>query len=100
MLVFIWIHRTGDCEETPITLYQYTSSRARDHAKNFLEEFEGFLVSDDYAGYEKVKDITHCLWFSHLRQYYIEAIPIDSRKKKYMDLAEPLDVISVINFSN
>ncbi|MEG2290538.1 MAG: IS66 family transposase [Clostridium sp.] len=79
---FIWVHRTGVCEETPIILYQYTSSSAGEHAKNFLEDFEGFLVSDAYAGYEKVKDITRCLCFSHLRRYYIDAILLDSSKKE------------------
>lgn len=79
---FIWVHRTGGCEEKSIILYQYTRSRAGEHAKNFLEDFKGFLVSDAYAGYEKVENITRCLCFSHLRRYYIEAIPLDSKKKE------------------
>lgn len=79
---YIWIHRSGDCEGPPIILYQYTKSRSGDHAKNFLEEFNGYHVSDAYAGYEKVKGITRCLCFSHLRRYYIEAIPLDSSKKE------------------
>lgn len=79
---FIWVHRTGGCEEKAIILYQYTRSRAGEHAKIFLEDFEGFLVSDAYAGYEEVEEITRCLCFSHLRRYYIEAIPLDFKKKE------------------
>ncbi|AWI03559.1 IS66 family transposase [Clostridium drakei] len=79
---FIWVHRTGDYEGPPIILYEYTSTRSGDHAKKFLEGFEGYHVSDAYAGYEKVEGITRCLCFSHLRRYYLEAIPLDSRKKE------------------
>jgi len=79
---FIWVHRTGDYEGPPIILYQYTSTRAGNHAKEFLEGFQGYHVSDAYAGYEKVEGITRCLCFSHLRRYYLDAIPLDSRKKE------------------
>lgn len=79
---YIWIHRSGSCEGPPIILYKYTSSRSGDHAKKFLENFHGYHVSDAYAGYEKVEGITRCLCFSHLRRYYLEAIPLDSSKKE------------------
>ncbi len=79
---FIWIHRSGNCEGPPIILYKYTSTRSGDHAKKFLEGFQGYHVSDAYAGYEKVEGITRCLCFRHLRRYYLEAIPLDSRKKE------------------
>lgn len=79
---FIWIHRTGNYEGPPIILYEYTSTRSGDHAKKFLEDFHGYHVSDAYAGYEKVEGITRCLCFSHLRRYYLDAIPLDSRKKE------------------
>ena len=79
---FIWIHRTGEYGGPPIILYEYTSTRSGDHAKKFLEGFQGYHVSDAYAGYEKVEGITRCLCFSHLRRYYLEAIPLDSNKKE------------------
>ncbi|GAA0772376.1 hypothetical protein GCM10008908_18490 [Clostridium subterminale] len=40
---FIWVHRTGGCEEKAIILYQYTSSRVGDHAKNSLKDLKVFL---------------------------------------------------------
>lgn len=79
---YIWVHRSGNCEGAPIVLYQYTSTRSGDHAKKFLEGFHGFHVSDAYAGYEKVEGIIRCLCFSHLRRYYLDAIPLDSGKKE------------------
>jgi len=79
---YIWIHRSGSCEGPPVILYQYTRSRSGDNAKKFLEGFHGYHVSDAYAGYEKVEGITRCLCFSHLRRYYLDAIPLDSGKKE------------------
>ncbi|MCB2361319.1 IS66 family transposase, partial [Clostridium estertheticum] len=79
---YIWIHRSGNCEGPPIILYKYTSSRSGDHAKKFLEGFRSYHVSDAYSGYEKVEGITRCLCFSHLRRYYLDAIPLDSGKKE------------------
>lgn len=79
---YIWIHRSGSCEGPPIILYDYTRTRSGDHAKEFLAGFRGFHVSDAYEGYEKVEGITRCLCYSHLRRYYLEAIPLDSGKKE------------------
>jgi transposase len=79
---YIWIHRSGSCEGPPIILYEYTRTRSGDHAKKFLAGFQKFHVSDAYDGYEKVEGITRCLCYSHLRRYYLDAIPLDSGKKE------------------
>lgn len=79
---YIWIHRSGSSEGPPIILYEYTRTRSGDHAKKFLAGFQGYHVSDAYEGYEKVEGITRCLCFSHLRRYYLDAIPLDSGKKE------------------
>lgn len=79
---YIWIHRSGSCEGPPIILYEYTRTRSGEHAKKFLSGFQGFHVSDAYDGYEKVEGITRCLCYSHLRRYYMDAIPLDSGKKE------------------
>lgn len=65
-----------------IILYEYTRTRSGDHAKEFLAGFHGFHVSDAYDGYEKVEGIARRICYSHLRRYYLEAIPLDSGKKE------------------
>ena len=79
---YFWQHRNEPCEGAPIILFQYTRTRAGEHARKFLEGFSGFIVSDAYAGYEKVENVTRCLCWSHLRRYYKEAIPLNSSKKE------------------
>jgi transposase len=79
---YIWVHRSGSCEGPPVILYEYTRTRSGEHAREFLSGFTGFHVSDAYQGYEKVEGIIRCLCYSHLRRYYLEAIPLDSAKKE------------------
>lgn len=79
---YFWLHRNGQYENTPVILFQYTRTRAGEHARKFLDGFSGYLISDAYAGYEKVENITRCLCLSHLRRYYKEAIPLNSSKKE------------------
>lgn len=79
---YLWLYRNGDYLGPPIVLFQYTRTRAGENARTFLKGFSGFLVSDAFAGYEKVENIKRCLCWSHLRRYYIKSIPLDSRKKE------------------
>ena len=39
-------------------------------------------MTDAYAGYEKVEDVTHGLCWSHVRPKYIDSIPLDSSGKE------------------
>lgn len=79
---YLWVHRATSLDGlAPIILYDYTRTRNGDHARAFLEDFSGFSVTDAYAGYEKVEGITRCLCFSHLRRYYLDAIPLGKDKK-------------------
>lgn len=79
---YLWLHRNGESTGPPVILFEYTQTRAGENAKRFLARFSGYLISDAYAGYEKVENITRCLCWTHLRRYYLEAIPLDSSKKE------------------
>ena len=79
---YFWLYRNEQDNGPPVILFQYTRTRAGENAKRFLKDFSGYLISDAYAGYEKVENIIRCLCFSHLRRYYLEAIPLNSSKKE------------------
>ena len=80
--------RTGEDGLDPIILFNYTSTRAGENAKQFLEGIEpGFyLMADGYQGYNKVKDTKRCCCFAHVRRYFLEAIP-KGHEKDYTDPA-------------
>ena len=78
---FMWVYLSGQFESKKIVLFEYTRTRSGEHPKKFLEDFEGYLVSDAFSGYEKVNNIIRCLCWSHVRRYFIESIPLDNKKE-------------------
>ena len=78
---FMWLYSSGEYENNSIVIFEYTRTRAGKHAQQFLQNFEGYLVTDAYKGYEKVENIIRCLCWSHVRRYFIESIPLDRGKE-------------------
>lgn len=79
---FMWVIQSAKCEPIKATFFYYSRSRSGEVAKKLLTGFNGYLITDAYSGYEKVEKIKRCLCFSHLRRYFIESIPLDSKGKK------------------
>ncbi len=82
---FMWVFRTGEFDREQIVLFHYSETRAGDTAREFLEGFHGFLMTDGYSGYNKLKDCTRISCWSHVRRYLIDAIP----KGKQYDHTQP-----------
>lgn len=57
---YMWLYRTGDDGREPIILYDYQPSRSGENAADYLKEFRGYVHSDGYSGYNKLKGITRC----------------------------------------
>ncbi len=79
---YMWVYATRKESETPIRIFEYHPTRNGDSAKAFLNEyrdasFQGYLISDAYAGYEKVEQVVRCFCWSHLRRYFVDALPKD-----------------------
>lgn len=79
---FMWVIRSAACEAVRATFFYYSRTRNGDIAMKLLERFQGYLVTDAYAGYEKVENISRSLCWSHCRRYFIESIPLDSRGRE------------------
>ena len=79
---YFWLIRTGEDGLNPIILYNYTPTRAGEHAKQFLSGMEpGFyLMADGFGGYNKVKETKRCCCYAHIRRYLLEAIPKGQQK--------------------
>lgn len=74
---YVWLVRTGEDDDVPIILYNYTSTRAGIHAAKFLDGAAPgyYLMVDGYKGYNKVPDAQRCCCFAHIRRYWLNAIP-------------------------
>ena len=91
---YMWVYATSRHTEHPIRIFDYRTGRAGAHASEFLEGFHGYLHTDAYAGYEKVKDVTRCLCWSHNRRYFHDALPKDL---KSAEATLPLEGIKFCN---
>ncbi len=83
---FMWLVRSGEDGLAPIILFGYTETRARYNIERFLEGYAGgYLETDGYQGYNNLQGIRRCCCWSHVRRYFMDAIP----KGKQKDLGEP-----------
>lgn len=69
---YMWLYRTGRLDK-PIVIYDYQPSRSGLIPKKFLENFNGYLHVDGYAGYQSVDNITLVGCLAHVRRYFNDA---------------------------
>ncbi len=82
---FMWLYRTGEDGLNPIIVYGYSQTRAGLNAEKFLKGSKGYLETDAYKGYNRLKDVKRCCCWAHARRYFIDAVP----KGKSFDLSVP-----------
>jgi len=49
---YVWTYATSQFSETAAVVYDFSPSRAGEHARNFLRGWKGKLVCDDFGGYK------------------------------------------------
>lgn len=79
---FMWVMRSGASEHVAATFFYYSPSRSGDIAKKLLSGYHNYVTTDAYTGYEKAEHIKRNLCWSHVRRYFIESIPMDSKGKE------------------
>ena len=66
-----------------LVVYEFTRNRNHEHPHAFLKEFRGTLVSDAFAGYERLgeKDdaIANAGCWAHVRRKFKDALKLDER---------------------
>ncbi|MBF7096297.1 IS66 family transposase [Alkalibacter mobilis] len=76
---YMWVFATGETSQSPVRIFRYHAGRSGNHAANFLSGYTGYLHTDGYSGYGKVQGITRCTCWSHVRRYFMDALPKDSK---------------------
>ena len=73
---YLWAYRSNDLEGAPrIVVFDYQTSRSGVHARNFLDDWRGHLMVDDYGGYKE-----------SFRQGVTELACLAHRRRKFFDL--------------
>ena len=64
--------------------------RSGKYPEAFLREYEGYIHTDAYSGYNAVSGVKRCLCYTHLRRAFVEALPPDQKKKERLIREKPL----------
>ncbi len=57
---YLWAYRSNDLEPGPrIIIFDYQAGRSGRHVQNFLENWQGHLLVDDYGGYKALFSNQH-----------------------------------------
>lgn len=91
---YMWVYSSIKESKQPIRIFEYQPGRSGKYPETFLKDFTGFIHTDAYKGYEKVSGITRCLCWSHLRRYFVDALPKDIKSP---EATIPSQAIAYIN---
>jgi transposase len=71
---YLWSYCTGQFETNRIVVYDFADSRAGKHAMQFLADWRGALVCDDYSGYKALiaQGVTEAGCLAHARRKFHE----------------------------
>jgi transposase len=71
---YLWAYAAGVFEPLKAVVYDFQPSRSGEHARNFLGDWKGSLVCDDYSGYKAcfAADITEAGCMAHARRKFME----------------------------
>ncbi len=78
---YMWVFRGGRADH-PTLLYQYQRTRSGRVALDFLDDYHGYIQSDDFSGYDHLDqnpNIVHLGCWAHARRKFIKVVKV--RKK-------------------
>ena len=85
--------------DNPVYIYEFSESRKTDKTEELFKDYNGYLVCDKYAGYDKFKykllGIQRCM--AHARRYFFDVLkgltPKEAKQSKARLLVEKFDKI-------
>ena len=72
---YLWAYRSNDLDTgPPILVFDYQPGRAGHHARDFLSDWQGHLMVDDYGGYKALfrSGIVELACLAHARRKFFE----------------------------
>lgn len=69
---YMWVLASGPHSEKPIRYFEYGPGRGQEVADRLLSGFGGYLVTDDYVGYNGLSKVRRCSCWAHIRRRFVE----------------------------
>ena len=79
---YMWVAVGYPSAGRRLVLYRYHPSRSETVPLEFLKDYQGYLQTDGYAGYNKSgakETVTHVGCFAHARRYFHEAYTLNKK---------------------
>jgi transposase len=80
---WMWVQSSGP-PERPVILFDYTTSRAQEVPLRLLADYRGYLMTDDYAGYNALgaqPGIERLACMAHVRRKFVDAQKVQPKGK-------------------
>ena len=72
---YFWVFSSIKGSERPVRIFAYRPGRSGEYPADFLKGFTGTLITDAYAGYNRVPGIKRQMCLAHARRYFCDALP-------------------------
>lgn len=90
----MWVYRSGELESDPVILYEYQKTRKKEHTREFLKDFSGICVTDDYQVYHSIaderEDLTIAGCWAHTRRGFVDVVKLP--EKRIQTSGNPLSI--------
>ena len=80
---WMWVQASGP-PDRKVVLFEYTSSRAQEVPLRLLESYRGYVMTDDYAGYNALAlrpGVERLACMAHARRKFVEAQKVQPKGK-------------------
>jgi hypothetical protein len=84
---YMWLYRTSSDATHPLIIYDWQKSRATPCVQNFLKGWKGYLHTDGYEAYHKLKDATVVGCMAHVRRKFNDALEIVPKDKRALSVS-------------
>ncbi|MBK8815637.1 MAG: IS66 family transposase [Methylococcaceae bacterium] len=100
---YLWAYRSNDLQPGPrMIVFDYRSGRNGQHARDFLGDWRGCLMVDDYAGYKPLftevsggKVCTELACFAHVRRKFFDLFKANQSPMAYAALEQIADLYEI-----
>ena len=89
---YMWVYCSIRDAVNPIRYFEYQPGRSGKYPEAFLREYEGYIHTDAYSGYNAVSGVKRCLCYTHLRRAFVDALPKDIHNSEASKPAEASSV--------
>jgi hypothetical protein len=91
-LSYMWVARGGPPEQ-PVVYFHYAPSRSGDEAQSIVGDFQGYLQTDGYSGYNALGDqegIVHVGCLAHVRRKFMDVLKSGGKKSGKNNTAQTI----------